>query len=92
LRRLVAQTVKAARLQFAAAGLRGPLIRIPWRQRDDQRSRETTNLIYRRRLMSTHAKPNIVFILCDNTGWGDFSCYGGGTPTPRIDQLARASG
>ena len=21
--------------------------------------------------------PNIVFILCDNVGWGDFSCYGG---------------
>ena len=33
-------------------------------------------------------RPNIVFILCDNTGWGDFSCYGGLTPTPRIDQLA----
>ncbi|MBS1878974.1 MAG: arylsulfatase [Actinobacteria bacterium] len=33
-------------------------------------------------------KPNIVFILCDNTGWGDFSCYGGLTPTPRIDKLA----
>jgi arylsulfatase A-like enzyme len=33
-------------------------------------------------------KPNIVFILCDNVGWGDFSCYGGNTPTPRIDKLA----
>src|SRR5215831_5297996 len=33
-------------------------------------------------------KPNIVFILCDNVGWGDFSCYGGSTPTPRIDRLA----
>ncbi len=32
--------------------------------------------------------PNIVFILCDNVGWGDFAVYGGGTPTPRIDQLA----
>jgi arylsulfatase len=29
-----------------------------------------------------------VFILCDNVGWGDFSCYGGSTPTPRIDKLA----
>ena len=27
------------------------------------------------------------------SGWGDFGVYGGGTPTPRIDQLAaRASG
>ena len=34
-------------------------------------------------------EPNIVFILCDNVGWGDFGVYGGGTPTPRIDQLAR---
>jgi len=33
-------------------------------------------------------QPNIVFLLCDNVGWGDFSCYGGSTPTPRIDKLA----
>ena len=32
--------------------------------------------------------PNIVFILVDNTGWGDFGVYGGRTPTPRIDALA----
>ena len=38
--------------------------------------------------MSSAKKPNIVFILADNIGWGDFGCYGGGTPTPRIDQLA----
>jgi arylsulfatase A-like enzyme len=34
------------------------------------------------------SRPNIVFILSDNVGWGDFSCYGGGTATPRIDKLA----
>jgi arylsulfatase len=34
------------------------------------------------------SKPNIVFILVDNFGWGDFSVYGGSTPTPRIDKLA----
>jgi arylsulfatase len=33
-------------------------------------------------------KPNIVFILVDNVGWGDFGVYGGTTPTPRIDKLA----
>ena len=33
-------------------------------------------------------QPNIVFVLCDNVGWGDFGVYGGGTPTPRIDRLA----
>ena len=33
-------------------------------------------------------RPNIVFVLADNVGWGDWSCYGGNQPTPRIDQLA----
>jgi len=33
-------------------------------------------------------RPNIVFVLADNVGWGDWSCYGGSQPTPRIDQLA----
>jgi len=32
-------------------------------------------------------QPNIVFVLADNLGWGDWSCYGGSPPTPRIDQL-----
>jgi len=38
------------------------------------------------------AKPNIVFILMDNLGYGEPGCYGGGAvrgaPTPRIDKLA----
>jgi arylsulfatase len=38
-------------------------------------------------------KPNIVFVLADNVGYGDLGAYGGGElrgcPTPRIDQLAR---
>jgi hypothetical protein len=36
-------------------------------------------------------KPNIVFILVDNLGWGQLGVYGGvlrGAPTPRIDKLA----
>jgi arylsulfatase A-like enzyme len=37
-------------------------------------------------------KPNIVFILTDNLGWGELGVYGGGTAlgaaTPRIDKLA----
>lgn len=39
--------------------------------------------------LAQDAKPNIVFILVDNVGWGDFSVYGGTTATPRIDELAR---
>jgi Sulfatase len=38
-------------------------------------------------------KPNVVFILGDNVGYGDLGSYGGGelrgAPTPRLDQLAR---
>ncbi|MDL2404623.1 arylsulfatase [Rhizobium calliandrae] len=34
-------------------------------------------------------KPNIVFVLVDNAGWGDFSAYGGTVPTPRIDSIAK---
>src|SRR6185436_13879365 len=38
------------------------------------------------------AKPNILFILVDNLGYGELGAYGGGAtrgaPTPRIDQLA----
>ena len=32
--------------------------------------------------------PNIVIILHDNTGWGDWGLYGGNTATPQIDKLA----
>jgi arylsulfatase A-like enzyme len=38
--------------------------------------------------MSHQSRPNIVFILGDNVGWGDLGCYGGLAPTPRIDALA----
>jgi arylsulfatase len=38
-------------------------------------------------------KPNVIFILADNVGYGDLGCYGGGelrgAPTPRLDQIAR---
>jgi arylsulfatase A-like enzyme len=41
---------------------------------------------------SEDKKPNIVFILMDNLGYGEVGCYGGGilrgAPTPRIDKLA----
>jgi arylsulfatase A-like enzyme len=37
-------------------------------------------------------KPNIVFMMADNLGYGEVGCYGGGilrgAPTPRIDKLA----
>jgi arylsulfatase len=37
-------------------------------------------------------KPNILFMLVDNLGYGELGVYGGGAtrgaPTPRIDRLA----
>ena len=43
--------------------------------------------------VATTVKPNVVFILADNVGYGDLGPYGGGelrgAPTPRIDQLAK---
>lgn len=39
-------------------------------------------------MMNQEKKPNIVFMLVDNLGWGDLGCYGGLAPTPRLDQLA----
>jgi arylsulfatase A-like enzyme len=37
-------------------------------------------------------RPNILVVLMDDVGWGDFGCYGGGVavgaPTPHIDRLA----
>ncbi len=41
----------------------------------------------------TAGKPNILFILVDNLGYGEIGSYGGGVtrgaPTPRIDSLAK---
>jgi arylsulfatase len=42
--------------------------------------------------IAAEKKPNVVFILADNVGYGDLGPYGGGelrgAPTPRIDQLS----
>jgi arylsulfatase A-like enzyme len=33
------------------------------------------------------AKPNVVYIMADDLGWGDLGVHGGGVPTPDIDKL-----
>lgn len=34
-------------------------------------------------------QPNVIVVLADDLGPGDLSCYGGETPTPNIDRMAR---
>lgn len=42
-----------------------------------------------RLLCGAEGKPNIVFLLVDDLGWGDFGCYGAQFyETPHIDKLA----
>jgi arylsulfatase A-like enzyme len=51
----------------------------------------TTSSTSQQPATAEHSKPNIVFILADNVGYGVLSSYNGGildTPTPRIDSLA----
>jgi arylsulfatase A-like enzyme len=43
----------------------------------------------RARSQSRPALPNIVFVLADDLGYADLSCYGRHFATPRIDSLAR---
>ncbi len=32
-------------------------------------------------------RPNVVYVMADDVGWGDLSVHGGGVPTPNIDKL-----
>ena len=41
-----------------------------------------------KKVAAAEQKPNIIFILVDNVGWGAFGVYGGTIPTPRIDKMA----
>lgn len=42
--------------------------------------------------LEAQKKPNILFIMTDDVGWGDLGCFGGGAmrgaPTPHLDRLA----
>ena len=40
-------------------------------------------------LFAESPKPNVVYIMADDLGWGDISVHGGGIATPSIDKLSR---
>jgi arylsulfatase A-like enzyme len=40
-------------------------------------------------LLAAADRPNIVLIMADDVGYGDFGCFGGEIQTPNIDRLAR---
>jgi len=43
-----------------------------------------------RNLETVASKPNVLFVLVDDMGWGDLGANGGaGVPTPRMDRLSR---
>jgi arylsulfatase A-like enzyme len=54
----------------------------------------TREKLDRFRARTGRAGPNVLVILMDDVGWGDFGCYGGGVavgaPTPNIDRLGRS--
>ena len=75
---------------------------IKWEHREKLQMKQTTKIIMMvigalisitNPAAAGDSKPNVVFILADNVGYGDLGPYGGGelrgAPTPRIDQLAR---
>ena len=37
--------------------------------------------------LHAESRPNVVYVLADDVGWGDLSVHGGGVSTPHIDRL-----
>ena len=41
-------------------------------------------------LAQTAERPNVIFLMADDLGYGDLSCYGAtGVRTPNVDSIAR---
>lgn len=49
----------------------------------------TVLLVFASAFCVAESKPNIIYILVDNWGWGDLSVQGGTIQTPNIDSLAK---
>lgn len=49
---------------------------LPWQATAEQRKK------------TNGAHPNVLFMICDDLGFGDLGCYGSAIPTPNLDRLA----
>jgi arylsulfatase len=85
----VALLVISAVLVWAAAGRNDD---VPLTPSPQVLAREDQFVLAAQNGPAESAKPNIVFVLMDNLGYGEGGCYGGGilrgAPTPNIDKLA----
>lgn len=83
-------------IQFSAFAVQQDAPYLAWEKSHEKELREDQGRV-QEKLQALEKrfgkKPNIIYILADDIGWGELGCYMGGkvrgTPTPELDQLAK---